>query len=243
MPPHNDPTFRENTLLPSLIRFAALVCLLLLSACATRGAAPSGEVSVLPQGDPVAEAVGRPEYRIGPSDLLTVTVFQVEDLDREIRVNNSGQVSLPLVGVIDVAGMTVTEMEADVARRYAGKYLQNPQVSIFVKEFSSQRVTVGGSVAKPGIYPIASQVTLLQALALAEGMDAVASHKNVLVFRTVGGVRHFARFDVDQIIAGQVGDPVLQGEDIVVVDTSTGKVALQNLIKLAPFVAVWRAYR
>ncbi|QOY62019.1 polysaccharide export protein [Lysobacter sp. H21R4] len=226
-----------------MTRFAALACALLLSACASRGPGASGAVDVLPQGDPVAEAVGRPEYRIGPSDLLTVTVFQVEDLDREIRVNNSGQVSLPLIGVINVAGMTVTEMEGDVARRYAASYLQNPQVSIFVKEFSSQRVTVSGSVAKPGIYPIASQVTLLQALALAEGLDPVASHKNVLVFRTVGGVRHFARFDVDQIIGGKLNDPVLQGEDIVVVDTSTGKVALQNLIKLAPFVAVWRAYR
>lgn len=229
--------------MPYLIRLTALVCVVLLAACASRGPASDGAVAVLPQGDPVAEAVGRPEYRIGPSDLLTVTVFQVKDLDREIRVNNSGQISLPLIGVINVAGMTVTEMEADIAARYAASYLQNPQVSVFVQEFSSQRVTVSGSVEKPGIYPIASQVTLLQAIALAEGMDAVASYKNVLVFRTVGGVRHFARFNVDQIIDGQLDDPVLQGEDIVVVDTSTGKVALQNLIKLAPFVAVWRAYR
>ncbi|WP_043958142.1 polysaccharide biosynthesis/export family protein [Lysobacter sp. A03] len=234
---------RGTLVLPNLTRFVALACALLLSACASRGPAPSGAVTVLPQGDPVAEAVGRPEYRIGPSDLLTVTVFQVADLDREVRVNNSGQVSLPLIGVIDVAGMTVTEMEADVARRYAATYLQNPQVTIFVKEFSSQRVTVSGSVEKPGIYPIASQVTLLQALALAEGMDEVASHENVLVFRTVGGVRHFARFDVDQIIDGQLDDPVLQGEDIVVVDTSTGKVFLQNLIRLVPLVAVWRVFK
>ncbi|MGY1425116.1 polysaccharide biosynthesis/export family protein [Lysobacter sp. A289] len=226
-----------------MTRLAALVCVVFLAACASRGPVDDGAVTVLPQGDPVAEAVGRPEYRIGPSDLLTVTVFQVEDLDREVRVNNSGQVSLPLIGVIDVAGMTVTELEADVAARYAASYLQNPQISVFVQEFSSQRVTVSGAVEKPGIYPIASQVTLLQALALAEGMGEVASYKNVLVFRTVGGVRHFARFDVDQIIEGQLDDPILQGEDIVVVDTSTGKIALQNLIKLAPFVAVWRAYR
>src|SRR5690606_20071131 len=99
------------------------------------------------------------------------------------------------------------------------------------------------SVEKPGIYPIATQVTLLQALALAEGTDELANHKNVLVFRTVGGKDYFARFDVNQIIAGQAVDPVLQGEDIVVVDTSSGKVWLQNLIRLAPFVAVWRAYR
>lgn len=198
---------------------------------------------MLPQGDAVADAVGRPEYRIGPSDLLTVTVFQVEDLDREVRVNNAGHISLPLIGVIEAAGLTVNELQAQIEARYAADYLQDPQVSVFVKEFASQRVTVSGAVEKPGIYPITSQLTLLQALALAEGMNEVASYDNVFVFRNANGERQFARFDIDAIQAGEQDDPVLMGEDIVVVDTSTGKVALQNLIKLAPFVAVWRAYR
>jgi polysaccharide export outer membrane protein len=227
-----------------LIRNAGLAGLLLLvlGACSSLGG--SGEESVLPPADPVASAVGRAEYHIGPSDLLEVSVFQVEDLDREVRVNNAGQVSLPLVGAVPVAGLTVDQIEAEVARRYAAQYLQNPQVSVFVKEFASQRVTVGGAVNKPGIYPMtSSRLSLLQALALAEGLDDVASLRNVIVFRTSGGQRQFARFDVAAIQAGEHADPELAGEDIVVVDTSTGKVALQNLIKLAPFVAVWRAYR
>lgn len=226
-----------------LIRLAALACVALLVACASRGPAPEGAVQMLPQGDAVADAVGRPEYRIGPSDLLTVTVFQVEDLDREVRVNNAGQISLPLIGVIEAAGLTVNELQAQIEARYAADYLQDPQVSVFVKEFASQRVTVSGAVEKPGIYPITSQLTLLQALALAEGMNEVASYDNVFVFRNANGERQFARFDIDAIQDGEQDDPVLMGEDIVVVDTSTGKVALQNLIKLAPFVAVWRAYR
>jgi polysaccharide biosynthesis/export protein len=83
----------------------------------------------------------------------------------------------------------------------------------------------------------------LQALALAGGTDDVASHGNVLVFRTSGGERRYARFDIDAIQAGTQKDPELVGEDVVVVDTAAGKVALQNLVKMAPFVAVWRAYR
>ena len=127
-----------------LLRCLALLGALVLVGCAgihERNAAPS----FLPDADPVAAALGRPEYRIGPSDLLTVTVFQVEDLTRDVRVNNAGQVSLPLIGAVDAAGRTVNELETLIASRYGARYLQNPQVSVFVKEFSSQRVTVGGS--------------------------------------------------------------------------------------------------
>ena len=225
----------------NLLRCCALSFALLLSACASRHA-PQGATS-LPDADPVSAAVGRPEYRIGPSDLLTITVFQVEDLDRDVRVNNAGQISLPLIGAVDVAGHTVGELETLIAARYAARYLQDPQVSVFVKEFSSQRVTVGGAVKKPGIYPMPSRLTLLQAVALSEGLIDTASEKNVIVFRTVKGERVFARFDLDAISHGAEPDPEIMGEDVVVIDTSTGKVALQNLIKLAPFVAVWRAYR
>jgi polysaccharide export outer membrane protein len=197
----------------------------------------------LPPGDAVAAAVGRPENRIGPSDLLKVTVFRVEELDRQVRVNNDGRIVLPLIGPVDVAGRTSVQLETEIATRYADGYLRNPQVTVFVEEYASQRITVGGAVGKPGIYPITSRLTLLQALSLAEGVSDVASQRNVLVFRTVGGERQFARFDLQAITRGESADPELMGEDVVVVDTSGGKVALQNLIKLAPFVAVWRAYR
>jgi polysaccharide export outer membrane protein len=193
--------------------------------------------------DPVAAAIGRPEYRIGPSDLLSVTVFQTKDLDREVRVDNAGQVSLPLIGAVDAAGRTAHELEADLATRYGARYLQDPQISVFVKEFASQRVTVEGAVGKPGIYPVSTRLTLLQAIALAEGLDDNASERNVIVFRTAQGRRQFARFDLEAIRDGSNDDPEIQGEDVIVVDTSGGKVFLQNLIKLAPFVAVWRAYR
>lgn len=223
------------------IRVAALAFAALLTACASRG--PGAGTAELPYSDPVAAAIGRPEYRIGPSDLLKVVVFRVEELDRQVRVNNDGRIILPLIGAVEVAGRTAAEVEADIAARYSAGYLQNPQISVFVEEYASQRITVGGSVAKPGIYPISSRLTLLQALALAEGLDEVANPHNVIVFRTVGGQRQFARFDVQAIEQGESQDPELMGEDVVVVDTSTGRVALKNLIQLSPFVAAWRAYR
>lgn len=225
-----------------------LLCAILLLACALSACA-SGRgvggtaVADLPPVDPVAEATGRPEYRIGPNDLLKVTVFRVPELDRQVRVSNDGRISLPLVGALAVAGRTTAQVEADIAAGYAAGYLRDPQVSVFVDEFASQRITVGGEVKKPGIYPITSHLTLLQALSLAEGTNDIASLHNVLVFRTVGGQRQYARFDVKDIQAGKAADPELMGEDVVVVDTSGGKVALKTLIQLTPLVAVWRAYR
>jgi polysaccharide export outer membrane protein len=224
------------------LRRAGFAAVLVLAGCASRGPVATTPV-VLPVADPVAAAIGRPEYRIGPSDLLSVTVFQTKDLDREVRVDNAGQVSLPLIGAIDAAGRTAHELEADLATRYGARYLQDPQISVFVKEFASQRVTVEGAVGKPGIYPVSTRLTLLQAIALAEGLDDNASERNVIVFRTAQGRRQFARFDLEAIRDGSNDDPEIQGEDVIVVDTSGGKVFLQNLIKLAPFVAVWRAYR
>jgi polysaccharide biosynthesis/export protein len=219
----------------SFWRGIALFGALLLSACSSVQAPDS-----LPGADPVAAAVGRPEYRIGPSDLLTITVFQVEDLNRDVRVNNAGQVSLPLIGVVDAAGRTVGELEGLIASRYAARYLQNPQVSVFVKEFSSQRVTVGGAVRKPGIFPLTTRLSLLQAVALAEGLTDTASTHNVVVFRTVKGARQFARFDLAAIEGGSRPDPEIMGEDVVVVDTSGGKTFLQNLIRVAPLIGIWR---
>jgi polysaccharide export outer membrane protein len=191
----------------------------------------------------LAASSEKPAYRIGPSDLLSVKIFQVADLDRQVRVNNAGDISLPLVGAVHATGRTVEELEGDLQQRYASRYLQNPQVTVFVEEFASQRITVGGSVKKPGIFPITSGLSLLQAVALAEGVTETASLRNVLVFRDDAGQHQFARFDLRQIAEGAQPDPQLKGGDVIVVDASTGKLALQNLIKLAPFVAVWRAYR
>jgi polysaccharide export outer membrane protein len=224
------------------LRRAGFAAVLLLAACASRGpvATTSG---VLPAADPVTAAIGRPEYRIGPSDLLSVTVFQTKDLDREVRVDNAGQVSLPLIGAVEAAGRTAHELEADLATRYGARYLQDPQISVFVKEFASQRVTVDGAVGKPGIYPLTTRLSLLQAISLAEGLDDNASEHNVFVFRTVKGKRQFARFDLEAIRNGSNDDPEIQGEDVIVVDTSTGKVFLQNLIKVVPIVGIWRLFQ
>ena len=216
-----------------------LVCLLALCACSS--GAPTRD---LPPADPVGQALGRPEYRLGPGDLVKLQVFQLPDLEREVRVDNAGRITLPLIGSVDAAGSSISQIESQVASRYRDRYLQNPQVTLSLLESPNQQVTVGGAVEQTGIYPMgAPYLTLQQAVALAKGVSNVADRRNVIVFRTVGGERMFARFDLVQIQEGKLKDPDIYGGDIIVVDRSGAQLLLRTLIELTPFVAVWRAYR
>ena len=184
---------------------------------------------------PKGEYTGNSEYRIGPQDLLEIAVFLNEDLKREVRVNTQGEIALPLIGTVQAGGKTVQELEVILSVAYGKSYLQNPQINVFIKEFTSQRVTIEGAVKKPGIYPIKTKTSLLQAMAMAEGVDQdIADLTAVLVFRTVGGQRLAAKFNLKEIRAGVVADPQIYGDDIVVVGISKGKWAYLSFLKSMP---------
>ena len=185
---------------------------------------------------------GASEYRVGAQDLLEISVFQVTELNRTVRVNSNGQISLPLVGVVVAGGKTVQELEREIAGRLSETYLQNPQVSVFVKEFTSQRVTLEGAVRKPGIYPVTGRTSLLQAIAQAEGVTELANLDGVVVFRTVEGQKMAAVFSLNQIRAGDAVDPQIYGDDIIVVDQSGGKTGLRNILQTIPIFNIFRVY-
>lgn len=219
---------------------AVLLAVVVLGACAGSGggAIKAGQAqavtstNTLPIPDTTTATgayVGESDYHIGPLDLLEISVFQVDDLDREVRVNSSGYISLPLIGAVQAGGKTVAQLEADIAAKLAENYLQNPQVSVFVKEFTSQRVTVEGAVKKPGIFPITGRTSLLQAVAMSEGTDPLADESTVMVFRTVNGKRMAAVFDLRQIRGGKIEDPQLYGDDVVVIELSGSKTAITNI--------------
>ena len=110
-------------------------------------------------------------YRIGPFDVLDISVFQVPELTKSVQVADSGTINLPLVGEVHVAGRTPQQLEHDLTARLGAEYLQNPQVTVVVKEYNSQNVTISGAVKKPGVYPIRGRTTLLQMVALAGDLD------------------------------------------------------------------------
>ena len=185
---------------------------------------------------------GTSEYRVGAQDLLEISVFQVNDLNRTVRVNSNGEISLPLIGVVQAGGNTVEELEALIAQKLSGEYLQAPQVSVFVKEFTSQCVTLEGAIAKPGIYPITGRTSLLQALAMGGGPTDLANLEGVVVFRMVDGKKMAAVFDLKQIRGGNVEDPQIYGDDIVVIDQSGARTGLRRILETLPVFNMFRVY-
>ncbi len=169
------------------------------------------------------------EYRVGPNDLLDIEVLNLEGGKRTVRVNSAGSVTLPLIGVITVAGLTQEQIEAHVASLYGEKYLQNPQVSVFIREFTTERITIDGAISKPGIYPLVGQMTLLRVIALAGGFGSIANRSEVKLFRNgEKGERVVATFDIDRIRSGQDPDPPVRGDDLIVIQRDTARAWLND---------------
>lgn len=177
-------------------------------------------------------------YKIGAQDVLEISVFKVPELSKSVQVADTGTVNLPLVGEMKAAGRTAQEVERELTQKLGSKYLQSPQVSVYVKEYNSQRVTVDGAVKKPGVFPYRSSVSLLQVIAMADGLDA-NSDSTVVVFRDVGGQRQAARFDISDIRNGGAADPPIKPGDVVVVGTSAVKEAFNNVLKALPLAGLF----
>jgi polysaccharide export outer membrane protein len=119
-------------------------------------------------------ASDREQYLIGPEDVLDVNVFELDQLNRTVRVLADGNINLPLIGLINVQGLTSTQVSERVAGKLQNRYVQNPQVNVLVKEFKSRQVSLLGAVARPATYPLAGRRNLLQLIADAGGLSSNA---------------------------------------------------------------------
>lgn len=172
-------------------------------------------------------------YKIGAQDVLDISVFKVPDLSKTVQVADSGTINLPLVGEVPAAGRTAQEVERDLTKRLGDKYLQSPQVTVFVKEYNSQFVTIEGAVKKPGVYPIKGKSSLLQVIATAEGFTEVAD-SDVVIFRDNNGKRSGAKFNIEAIRSGNQPDPQLLQGDTIVVSNSALAMTYQQFLKVLP---------
>ena len=177
-------------------------------------------------------------YKIGPSDVLDISVFQVPELTKSVQVTESGTVNLPLVGEISVAGQSAQEVERDLTARLGAKYVKNPQVTVYVKEYNSSQVTITGAVGNPGVFPIKGNTSLVQVVAMAGGLGDV-SDQTVLVIRQSNGKRSAAKFDVGAIQKGEAEDPILQPGDQILAGTSAIKKGFNTILKALPLAGVF----
>ena len=208
----------------------------MLGGCATSNL-PSGSAAydVIPA---TSRTLTAEDYRIGPLDELKITVFQEEDLSlEEVPVDASGNILFPLIGRVEVKGKTSSELAEDITGRLAERYLVDPQVTVIVSRSASQKVTVEGAVAKPGVFEIEGPTTLIQAVALAQGPTQTANLDEVIVFRNKADGVYAARFDLNEIRKGRQPNPEILGNDIVVIGNSFAKALFRDFLQLSPLLA------
>jgi polysaccharide export outer membrane protein len=180
------------------------------------------------------------EYRLGPSDVVSVAVFRVPELTDDYRVDATGNINLPLIGAVQVQGQSLPELASTLEQRLGSRYYVDPDVTVSLMEVGSQRVTVDGAVGAPGLYPLAGRATLMQVVAMARGTTLNANTRRVIVFRQIEGTRMAAGFDLNAIRKGVMEDPIIYGSDIVVVDSDDARQTWREILSAIPILALFR---
>jgi polysaccharide export outer membrane protein len=182
------------------------------------------------------------DLRIGPMDRIQVEVFGVPDLDGVYQVDFTGDIKMPLIGTVPTVGKTAGELAFELQERYAESYLQDPDVNVTIVESVGRRVTVDGSVARPGLYDVQGNLTLLQAVTLAGGPSDGANPRKVVIFRQISGERHAAAFNLLDIRNGLKEDPRVYGNDVIVMDGSEARESYGELLRSLPVLAFFLAF-
>lgn len=174
---------------------------------------------------------------IGPLDTVQIDVFNVPDLSRELQVDASGRIAMPLAGTIDARGKTSEELARSVEAALRGRYVRNPAVTVNIKSSVSQVVTVDGQVIEPGLYPVTNQMTLMRAIASAKGLAEFARYEDVVILRTVEGRKMAGLYNITAIRRGAYDDPAVYANDVIVVGDSPQRRLFRDFVSLAPLLA------
>jgi polysaccharide export outer membrane protein len=157
------------------------------------------------------------DYRIGPEDLLDISVWKNPELSRTVPVRPDGKVSLPLVNDIQAAGLTPTALRQQLIERLS-EYIPAPEVAVIVREVHSMKVAVVGSVKTPGRYELKSAATVLEMIALAQGFTDFASRDRIVILREENGDTKRIPFNYRKVAGGdEQANLVVQAGDIIVV--------------------------
>lgn len=157
-------------------------------------------------------------YRVGPEDVLEISVWREDALKKEALVRPDGGISYPLVGEIQAAGKTVLELREEITKRLE-KYIPDAVVSVTVLKTGSQRVYVLGKVTKPGEFPVGRSVDVLQALSMAGGVTPFADVNGIRIMRREGDRQVVLPFEYGRVVRGErlEQNVLLRAGDVVVV--------------------------
>ncbi|PKP88624.1 MAG: polysaccharide export protein [Alphaproteobacteria bacterium HGW-Alphaproteobacteria-17] len=234
----------------SRLRLLTVVAVIAVAGCAKSpgpvAVNPASGVTKLtdlpqPTGVDARQAV-RSTY-IGAFTELSVEVFGVSDLKQEILTDGEGKFTYPLIGAVEAAGKTTSEVAAEIEGRLAGRYVLNPRVTVNFKPsqnpllLQAQAVTIDGQVNRPGQFPLIGKQTLMSAIALAGGTTEFSKLDDVLIFRTVGGQKYVGVYNLTAIRRGNYSDPEIFPQDVVVVGDSPQRRLLDNILKASTLLS------
>ena len=225
-----------------ILRLAAVAAVLFVGACADTAGGPIPYNIALGSPDAPTVAPLGSDYRIAPMDTVSVKVFKSEDLTGDYQVDLTGHISMPLVGEVEAANMTTAQLDERLTQVLGQKYFERPDVSVGIKASTRRSVTVDGAVKQAGTFPIAGPTSLMQAVALAGGTSEDANARRVAVFRSIGGKREAAAFDLAAIRHGQSQDPQIYPGDIVVVDGSGIKEGFKRVMQSFPLLSIFTPF-
>jgi polysaccharide export outer membrane protein len=159
------------------------------------------------------------DYTLGPDDVLKITVYREEELEREVRIGMNGTISFPLIGEMKAEGLNVSELEQMITEKLR-RYLKKPQVSVFIKEYST--ISVTGQVVEPGAFALKGKLSVLEAIGLAKGFTKIAAQNDVKIMRMENGEKQTITVRVAEISKSgdKSQDVTLRRGDIVFVPES-----------------------
>jgi polysaccharide export outer membrane protein len=161
-------------------------------------AAPAAPAAVAPApGAPVLAVI--PDYLIGAEDVLSIVFWRDKEMSTEVAVRPDGKITLPLLNEVRAAGLTPEQLK-DLLIEESKKYVEDPNVSVVVKQINSRRVFIAGEVNKPGAYPLMAPTTVLQLIILAGGLREYAHPENVAVMRNENGRSMSYRFNYKDVV-------------------------------------------
>lgn len=160
-------------------------------------------------GGTTTHAYGTSEFKLGPDDVIEVSVYQDKELSATVPVRPDGKISLAIIGEMPASGKTASELQKEISQKYAS-IITNPAVTVIVKEVNSPKVTIAGEVKNPGVYKIRDRATVLDVVAMAGGCTEYAKKNKVVLIRTGpnGDQRPPIKINLDDQIKGRRSEPV-----------------------------------
>jgi polysaccharide export outer membrane protein len=174
---------------------------------------------------------------IGPLDTIEVEVINIPESRREMQIDASGRIAMPLTGTVYAGGKTAEELARALEAALRAHYVRDPEVIVNIRSSVSQVATVDGQVTEPGLYPVTNQMTLMRVIASAKGLSEFARPDDVVILRTVNGRRMAGLYNLGAIQRGMYGDPAIYANDVIIVGDSPQRRLFRDLVSLSPLLA------